>query len=425
MYNVNQKTEEKNFMINNRSRYFKLSIIGISILLAIVQTGCWDYNEIERRGYVLGIAIDVAEPHPRGQDDLEEYMNEREIEKMIPQKGSPRYSYTIQIPIVSQARNRPEAGGGPVDEARTWNLTIAGNSFFEVNRQFATRLDFAAFYEHLQVVVISEEVARQGILEPMDFLLRDHELRRRTRVFITPGEAKAILDVIPRIEDYSSMYLAKLPLGASKTSRIADLTDLGVVSQNIHHEVDFTLPRVTATKDEIKDAGVAIFKGDKMTGWLGEIDTIWAKWIRDLVKGGVVVVESPNEKGKLVTVEIVNVSSKVRPHIQNDEIFMNIDIKGQFNLVEEMRYGKEDVFEVDFIRSVEKLIEEKIATEIKDTVAYVQEEFEADIFRFDVAMMRYAPREWEMYEQHWADIFPLVKLNVNVDATIRLVGLTR
>jgi len=413
-------------MIFRKRVYTKIIFISLCLLMLLLQTGCWDYRETEDRGYVLGIAIDVAEPLPRGSDDLEEYFSEREIEKMPLQKGSPKYAYTIQIPIIPQARIKPEGGGGgAVDEDRAWDITITGNSFFEVNREFATRLDYPAFYEHLQVVVISEEVAREGITEILDFLLRDHEIRRKTRVFITPGEAKAVLDVIPRIEDYSSLYLVKLPRGAEKTSRIAHLTDLGVVSQNIHSKLPFTLPRVISTKDEIKDAGVAIFKEDEMVGWLGEIDTIWAKWIRDLAIGGLVVVDSPNEEGKLLAVEIVKVNTKVRPLVVKDKIIMNIDVEGTFNIIEEMRTGESNVFDEEYIEEVEELIQEKIEREIKDTVAFVQEEFGVDIFHFALAMKRYAPREWEKYEQEWDDVFSNLEVEVSVDAQIRLVGLMR
>lgn len=410
----------------NMNTFFKKMVIVLSLVGTILLTGCWDYMETENRGYVLGIAIDVAEPLPKGQNELEEYLSERDIEKMPLQQGSEKYAYTIQIPVIPQARIKPEGGGGGAeDEERTWNLTIAGNSFFEVNREFATRLDFPAFYEHLQVVVISEEVARAGILEPLDFLLRDHEIRRRTRLFITPGEAKAVLDVIPRVEDYASMYLVKLPLGAKKTSRIAHKTDLGVVAQSIHSDLDFTLPRVIATKDEVKDAGNAIFKGNQMVGWLGEIDTIWAKWVRDLVLGGIVVVDSPNEKGELVTVEIVKANTKVRPSIDNDKITMKIEAKGVFNIAEEMRVNSNNVFEEEFVGQVEKLVKEKIEREIKDTVAYVQKEFGVDIFHFNLVMQRYAPREWEKLKDDWEDIFPEVMVEVTADVQIRLVGLMK
>ncbi|MDR5659443.1 Ger(x)C family spore germination protein [Serpentinicella sp. ANB-PHB4] len=403
----------------------KVMLKIVILLFSVLLFGCWDYAEVEDRGYVLGIAIDMAEPLPRGQDDLEEYLSEREIEKMIPQYGEPKFAYTIQVPIVPQARMGPEGGGGDVEEDRTWDLTMTGNNFFEAQRQFATRLEYLPFYEHLQVVVINEEVARQGILPVLDLLLADHEMRRRTRVFITPGDAKSILDVVPRIDDYSSRYLERLPLGASRNSRILHETDLGQVAMSIHTGVDFGLPRVVATEDEIKNAGLALFREDKMIGWLGEVDTIWAKWVRDAVLGGTIVVDSPNEEAEIVVLEVVKANTKVRPRVADHQIIMDIEVDATFNLVEEVRYGKANIFNEDYLEEVEKLAKKRIEEEIKDTVSYVQEEYGADIFHFNVQMRRYEPDVWAKIENEWHDIFPQVMVNVNAETEIRLTGLMK
>ncbi|MCC5910017.1 MAG: Ger(x)C family spore germination protein, partial [Clostridiaceae bacterium] len=356
-------------------RQLRLCIKYLPILMIVVLTGCWDYTEVEDRGYVLGLSIDKAFPIPRGLDDLDEYLGERELEIMPLQEGDPKYAYTVQIPIIPEAVVKPEgAGGGGGAEERAWNLTIVGNNFFEVNRQLSTRLDFPPFYEHLKVIVISEEVAREGIMEPLDMFLRDHEMRRRTRLFITPHEAKKALDVSPRIEDYASIYLEKLPFNADKTSRIAHKTDLGEVSKSIHGGVDFVLPRIIAIEDEVKNAGVAIFKNNKMVGWLGEIDTIYAKWVRDAVLGGIIAVEGPEGIGQLV-VEVTQAKTQVRPKVSNDDITMKIDIEAKFNFVEELLPKEINAFDREFIKDVERKVKEKLEREIKDTVEYVQEEY--------------------------------------------------
>ncbi|KJF25472.1 hypothetical protein TZ02_18625 [Clostridium aceticum] len=390
--------------------------------------GCWDYMEVENRGYVLGMAIDKYPPLPQGQEDLEDYLSERELEKMPLHQGGPKYAYTIQIPVIPEAIATPEVAGGGGEAGaleRTWDLTIAGNNFFEVNRQFSTRISYPPFYEHLKVIIISEEVAREGIKELLDMHFRDHEMRRRTRVFITPSEAKKVLDIAPRIDDYSSLYLERLPLNANKNSRIPHKTDLGEVSKSIHGELDFVLPRVIATRDEAKYAGAAVFKGDKMVGWLGELDTNYTKWARDAVVGGIEVVESPHPAAELVVLEITKAKTNVKPVIKSNNIKMHMDIAATFNLSEEFRSQFENAFDREFISEVESRVEEKLKREIKDTITYVQSEYGADIFHFNVAMQRYEPKVWDEIQEDWRDIFPQVEVEVVVDAKIRLIGLMK
>ncbi|MDQ2085455.1 Ger(x)C family spore germination protein [Herbivorax sp. ANBcel31] len=396
-----------------------------TILFTILfTTGCWDYTEIESRGYVLGIAIDKADPAP-GKDD---YLSKRDIDLIKLMEGRQKYAYTIQIPIIPRGLIKPYgagAGGGEATQKRTWDLTVFGHSFFEANRQFSTKLDYPPFYEHLKVIIISEEVAREGITESLDVMLRDHEMRRRTRLFVTPESAKKALEVVPNIEDYSSLYLEKLPLNVFKVNRMPHLTDLGELSQNIHSNVDFGLPWIIATDTEIKIVGTAIFKQEKMVGLLGELDTFYGKWVRDAIEGGVLLIESPMAQNELVALQINTGKTKVRPEIKNDKITMNIKGKTTMTVVEVTNIIQNYAFENESLEVFEKKAKEKLENGIIETVEYVQEEYGADVFHFNVALQRYAPSAWDKIEDQWYDIFPEVKLSVDFDVKILDTGLVK
>ncbi|MCC5910306.1 MAG: hypothetical protein JJT76_07710, partial [Clostridiaceae bacterium] len=96
-----------------------------------------------------------------------------------------------------------------------------------------------------------------------------------------------------------------------------------------------------------------------------------------------------------------------------------------FNFVEELLPKEINAFDREFIKDVERKVKEKLEREIKDTVEYVQEEYGADIFHFNLAMMRYEPKVWEEIEEEWHDIFPTVNVDINADIDIRLVGLIK
>lgn len=389
-------------------------------------SGCWDYQEIEDRGYVLGLAIDKAVPIPIGQMDREHNEQERKIEKMPLQEGEAQYAYTIQVPVIHKAMIKPgNQGGGGSEGHKSWDLTVVGKSFFEINREYSTRLNYPPFYEHMKVIVINEDVAKEGILKHLDVILRDHEMRRRTKLFVTPQEAKSVLDVSPRIDDYASLYLDILPQNATRVARMAHITDLGEVSKSIHGELDFVLPRVIATEDEIKDAGVGVFKEGKLVGYLGEIDTIYAKFVRDAVIGGITVVESPHPTGELITLEIAETKTIVKPIVDGDSITMDIKVRMTYNLVEEMRQIPDNTYDRKFLEEVEERANIKIQEEIKDTVNYVQKEFGADIFHFNVAMQRYAPQKWQEVKNDWYDLFPCVDIQVTVKSQIKMTGLIK
>ena len=410
-------------MKNKYFNYIKIFIIFIVITLL---SGCWDYDEIEDRGVVLGIAIDKASPIPKGQDEKNEHSDEKKIETMELQVGEPKYAFTIHLPLMAKASNKPSgmsSGGGEKDPS--WEMTVVSNSLFSANREFSTRLEYPPFYEHLQAIVISEDVAKEGIKEALDMILRDPEMRRRMKVFITPEEAKKIFDVQPRINDYSSMYLANLPDNANKTSRMLHLTDLGELSESLHSGTDFVLPRVISTKDEIKNAGSAVFKEGKMVGWLGEVGTIYLKWIRDAVLGGIITINSPYDKEGVIVLELQNAKTKINPVIDGDNIKFIIESKAKVNIAEESISSFQDSLDDNFIKAVEKEAEDLVKNYMIETVKYVQKEFEADIFHFNIALKRQKPHIWELVKDSWHEEFREVKVEPKIKVKVKLVGVVK
>ena len=236
------------------------------------------------------------------------------------------------------------------------------------------------------------------------------------------GVQTCALPISPRIEDYPSLYLGNLPKNAKRTSRMLHLTDLGVVSESLHTKTDFLLPRVEATKDELKDAGAAIFKGEKMLGWLGEVDTIFTKFVRDAVEGGVIIIKDTKNPDGLITLEITKASTTVRPKVENDTIKMKIDVKVSFNLVEKFEVHFSNALNDKYLKSLESAAERYIEGQIKDTIKYVQKEFGADIFHFNVQMKRYEPHLWKQVEDDWEDIFRNLEVDIEVKSKIKQIG---
>jgi Ger(x)C family germination protein len=400
-----------------KAMYKRLNKCVMAILLisiSLLNTGCWDYNEIQKRGYVLGVAIDLA---------TEKDLKEAKLQKIIPEAGRPIYAFTIQLPIIANAKQKPVGtGGGSSESEKTWNLKILGNSFFEAEREFATRLDYPPFFEHLKVIVISEDAARKGIYDFTDFLTRDHEMRRRTKVFITPGTASSILEVTPKIADYVSLYLRALPENATKTSRMPHITDLGKISLNIHSNNDFVLPKIIASKSEIKSVGAAVFKKDKMVGWLDELQTNYLKWIDNLVKGGTITISGFDNKERIIALELSSVKTDVKPKVENGDITFNIESKAKAN-IEEISYKPgEEVFDESFIHKVERAAEEKVKKGMQETIKTVQDDYGTDIFFFHRALKRYAPDTWDKVQDNWDEIFPNVRTNVKVTVKIENIG---
>jgi Ger(x)C family germination protein len=162
-----------------------------------------------------------------------------------------------------------------------------------------------------------------------------------------------------------------------------------------------------------------------MVGWLGEIDTVNTKIISNLALGGVLVIDNPKYPGKLLTLEFDKIKTSIRPVIKSGEITMKIKIKAVSNIAEIMNRNFVNSFDEKFVKEIEKSAEKTMKEQIEDTVRYVQERYGVDIFDFDLAMMRYAPNTWDRVKDDWEEIFPQVKVNINVDMKVEQTGLVK
>ena len=56
------------------------------------------------------------------------------------------------------------------------------------------------YVAHSQALIMSEDLARNGVRDSLDFFARAAEARMTVYVFVAEGKAKAILDVEPEFE---------------------------------------------------------------------------------------------------------------------------------------------------------------------------------------------------------------------------------
>jgi spore germination protein len=104
---------------------------------------------------------------------------------------------------------------------------------------------------------------------------------------------------------------------------------------------------------------------------------------------------------------------------------MKIDVKAEVDIAEQLRDSYKDNFNETFIDEVERSASRKVELELAQTIKYVQDEFGADIFLFDVAMQRYAPDTWDKVKENWSELFKELEVEVSASIDVRKRGLIK
>ena len=381
--------------------------MGILFLLTLLVTGCWDRKEIENRGYVLGLAIDhVVSPEPKGPYDLDG----------TPQTaGQRKYKLTLEMPKFNKSSGTKELSKG--QNHLIW--AGEGESMFGITRMISTKTYFSPFFEDLQILIFSEAVAREGVDDILDFFLRDSEMRRLTKVFVTPDRAENILKSELQVAEINSIFIGKLTTNTAKSPYFAGKAELAEIAQAIRLQRSFIVPIVVVEDKEVRLLKGAIFnKEHKMVGEMGELEILGGKILRKTLKGGVVVAPNPADPQHIVAFEIYEIKIKVDSQVQDDQLLFTV------NAVLIGNFGENMVPSQDAVDSVfSKAVEMAIATEVTRSVRAAfnkQQQLKADVNELGDLVHRQHPDYWKIVKDRWdEEFFPKAQLNVSVKIEIR------
>ena len=403
----------------------KLSIILLLITISmLIFTGCWDRRDIEDRGYVLGIAVDSYTPS-NSQAKGDEAKKE-EFEETQTAIGQPIYEMTVQLPIIKRSPSLAASGAGSSGgQPKTWQISQSGNAFISMEREMESRTSLTLYYEHLQVLILSDKVLKDGLHNMIDFFLRHREMRTSVSLFVAEGSAKKILEVVPQEEDHSSTYLFELPINADKNAGIAYKHNLGEAMNCLRSGDAFVLPRVEATKDEIKITGGALIKDGKMVGWADELDIEVTNIIADKYKGGTVMGRMPGNNEAIIVMEVTSARTKVVPIIENGELRFDVDIKMKGKYAEQVGVTSGGRVDKNFIKECEKEFAKTIETRCKKTIEKMQKEYNVDVFQLNRIVRTQKPAYWEEVKDDWDEIFQNLDINVKANVTIQIIGVKK
>lgn len=375
-------------------RFVRLPMFIFLHFILLSLPGCWNSRQLDTLSIVNAFGIDRTED---GQ-----------------------FSLTLEILKPDQIK-----GGASQAEKSVWVVTSTGETIFDALRNSTKKIERRPYFAHNRIVIIGEEAAQEGIAPLLDLYLRDPELRERVFVLIARGKASDILKGEHPQEKIPAKAIEGLAKSRMATSFLPEVTlyDLGKVLVN--PTSDALIPGIQLKESDadtsirrLKLDETAIFNGDKLIDWFDHQETRGVLWVLGEVDSGIVVVQSPVDNQK-VAIEIIRAESQIEPLIMNDKLVVNVDVKVEGNLGEEM--SQVDLTKPETIKALEERNAEAILEEITSALRKAQE-LGIDPFQFGKEFHRKFPKEWPLYEENWDEEFKKLEVNVSVEVNILRVG---
>lgn len=369
----------------------KINITLLALIISInsiLVSGCWNYRDIDKLAIVAGVAVD------KGTNGL--------------------FIVTVELVKVS---------GGKDAKTSSETVTMEGKTIFDAVRNGISLSGKKFYWSHAKVIILSKEIASEGVKEVLDWYNRDSETRPDVHILISEeASAKEIFSGQGTTEDIRSFVLDDMIKNQEKLSK-APIIDLLQFDNDLQAEgVSPIIPSITLKQIDDKMLphimGTAIFKSDKLVGFLNGDETKDLMFIKNKVKGGVLI-EGPQENDITtpVSLEIFKNKTQVKPVVNGMDIKINLIIETTV-AIDELG-GTENLIDNEGRLRLERSTEKTLKKQIESLIEKVQSEYGVDVFGFGAKLREDKNEVWKDVSSNWEEVFKNLEVDVTTKVHIR------
>lgn len=370
------------------------------ILSILLLSGCWNYRELNNLAITTGIAVDKAE------------------------EG-------IEITVMVANSQKNSSGSSEV-QASNAVYTGYGKTFYEAWKDAAMAVSKQIYIGHIEVVVISEEIAKDGMNQFIDFLFRYPQTRNDFYMVIaTNSKASDILKTTSPLDSISSQNVAKNLEITNKLQGFIYTVKFNEFIDNLITEgIEPVLPTIEiignteeGNKEEnieqsqpetyLKLEMLGIFKDDKLLTLADKDSSKGINIINNKVSTTGLIVEYNN--GYVVS-EVSSLKTDIK--IEDKKIIINTRITASI---------EEATTDVDLVNpnTIEE-IKQKDIEEVKkliNSALELNKKNKTDIFGFGEMYYKTYPKKWNEIKDYWtSEYLPNMEYEINVEIKLLTKG---
>jgi spore germination protein KC len=397
-----RKVNRKGNFMHPTKRKTVLVLFSLSIA-ALFLSGCWDRTEINDLAIITAAGLDITE--------------DRKIELSV--------SIFVTNPSGGQQMGGMSStdSGGPEGAVQSVVRSATGLTMADATSRLQQLLPRKVFWGHDEIFIFGEKLAKQGIVEPMEYMTRHPAPRERANVFVSKGLAKEVLQLHPPIERTVADVLREM----AKSQTGLDITMKELAQMLAGKANAAVIPWVEIKpKQDGQEAfphinGTAIFKNGKMVGRMNDYATRGIMWLRNEIKLATVTVSPKNTEG-YVSLQLIRSFTELVPQIQDDHWSITVKIETEDDIVENTT--DLNLIEPDHIQEIKTGLQTDIEKRVQMALTQAQNNMNADIFRFADAFYRKYPKEWNHVKDRWDEIYPEVEVKLETNPKVTRPGLT-
>ena len=365
------------------------------LLLILLLTGCYDHKELNTIAIMTATEINKIE---------DEFVIQAQV--VNPQSSD---TVNIQAPFIMY-------------EGR-------GKTIHEAYRDIKAQSSRYLYPNHMQILIINEKLAKEDISQIIDLYLRSPDIRTEFNVLI--GKNDNILNITTPIDDVSSTSILDTMKTNNKYLGITNFVTFNeFANMNLNKNLEIILPTIeaieyneeaTTTKNTEKTeitslyklGNLAIFKDNKLKGYLTKDESITYNLIKNKVDSILITTEC--EKDKYMTVEATEIKTDIKT--KNKEININVKMSGNIN---ETRCSINLNNEKN-IKKIEKELNKYIKNKITTSIDNIRKKYNSDIFGFLDLIYKKDYKTYKEIKDTWYQS-TYQDIKINIKTSIDIIG---
>lgn len=364
-------------------------VLPLLAAVALLLSGCWSQMELTERAFVLALAIDKG-----GENELE---------------------VTAQIYKPSSQFGPPS---GQNEEKSFLNVTLRGTSVSNIIRSTKSVTGRHSQFSHIQILLISDEVARERLDDILDFFYRDPEIRLGTTVVIARGRARDYLTGRSMIEStLGSQLFKQLDFSANLAGKSLNTTILDLAFGLKGESETAMLPVIRHERDFHQNIvqGIALAKPDRLVGSISADKAPYLLMLADRYKFGMLEIPCEGDSGLAETVEVLKSTANLTPGLEGRSASARIEVKIDASISEPACTTIRDTAdEAAFADRIAQYVRERMES-VLDTLR----KRKADALGIGHRLYLRHPGPWKKIKPEWPEIFARMPIELDVKVYIR------
>jgi spore germination protein KC len=410
-------------VLKEAGRRTRVAVCLTAILSSgVFTTGCYDRQELESQAFVTTIGVDKA---PGGQIDC-----------------------TMRLALPKNPSSGGGGGGGGQPLAGSGPVTYRGRSVTEAMLLANSNIERHVSMSHLTMIFFGEDLAKEGLKDQLQPLVRFRDFRRTTLVALAKGKAQEVMNEEKPMIDQSAGRLSDsiaevgtrtglIPtvhlhdfLSALESPHESPLLPVFAVNEAVKKDpkgqkgiqsdvADFQPGQASRSGgNPVEWIGAAVFQKDKLVGYLNGRESIYLRMLKGTLR--TVKLDFPDENKKNATVSIF----ARKEH--NPQYFVSLSnpvkIQVYVPLDADLISSRLDYRTAPMRQKLEQQLEERISRDLKGVLQKLLDDKGADVIPISQSIRRQFRTDAEFASYPWEKMMKTAVIDVNVDLKIRRFG---